>query len=81
MEFDTLDIFSDEGRRLLRAGFVFAMIRFLKPSLSDGDADAAWLETTYLSDQVRLGRGNKVVFLANCTPNVVLDQPLSHCIF
>ena len=58
--FDTLDVFTDDGRRLLRAGFIFDLVRKLRPSLADGDAGESWLETTYLSERVRLGRGNKV---------------------
>ena len=30
-----------------------------RPSLTTGADDVAWLETTYLSDDVRVGRGNK----------------------
>ncbi|KAL1503964.1 hypothetical protein AB1Y20_010381 [Prymnesium parvum] len=59
VEFDSLDLFTPGGRRLVRAGFVFDVIRRLRPSLSEGEAGASWLQTTYLSDRLRLGRGNK----------------------
>ena len=59
VEFDNLEVFKSDGTRLLSAGWLFALVRALKPSLTNGDADASWLETTYLSKNVRLGRGNK----------------------
>lgn len=59
VEFDNLEVFTADGTRLLSAGWLFALVRALRPSLSNGDADASWLETTYLSKTVRLGRGNK----------------------
>ena len=59
VEFDNLEVFKADGTRLLSAGWLFALVRALRPSLTNGDADASWLETTYLSKNVRLGRGNK----------------------
>ena len=70
VEFDSLDIFSEDGQqRLLRAGFIFTLVRRLRPSLSDGDAGACWLDTTYLTDRLRCGRGNKVETLAQPRSN------------
>ena len=71
VEFDTLDLFVDVAarpRRLLRAGFLFGLIRRLRPALTNGAESASWLETSYISPSalegpsrgdVRLGRGNK----------------------
>jgi len=59
VQFDSLDVFSEEGRRLLSAGWIFALSRAINPALEKGDQDASWLDTTYISDDVRLGRGNK----------------------
>lgn len=66
VDFDTLDVFLAvaEGapRRLLRAGGLFSVVRALRPSLMNGPDEAndrPWLDTTYISEQVRLGRGNK----------------------
>jgi len=62
VNFDALEIFleTDSGAvRVLSLGFLFGFIRAVRPALTDGDADGPWLDTTYLSDRVRLGRGNK----------------------
>jgi hypothetical protein len=59
VQFDSLDIFSKEGRRLFSAGWLFTLARAINPALERGAADASWLDTTYISDDVRLGRGNK----------------------
>lgn len=64
VEFDALDVFVSVGRptryrRLLRAGLLFGLIRAVRPALANGDDGESWLETTYLSPRVRLGRGNK----------------------
>ena len=63
VEFDTLDLFSSgEGqptRRLLRAGWLFDLVRKLKPALANGADSQSWLDTTYISTRCRLGRGNK----------------------
>jgi len=60
VSFDSLEVFTEGGgRRLLSAGWVFALARAVNPALANGADDASWLETTYLSDKVRLGRGNK----------------------
>ncbi len=58
VKFDTCDVFL-RGSRLVRAGAIFSILRRVKPSLQNGADDAAWLETTYLSPTMRLGRGNK----------------------
>lgn len=61
VSFDSLEFFLEsEGKaiKLFDAGFIFSLIRTFRPSLS-GDADGPWLDTTYLTDRVRLGRGNK----------------------
>lgn len=57
--FDSLELFTAEGRRLVQAGWLFALIRRLRPALTDGLDDTPWLDTTYLSPRMRLGRGNK----------------------
>lgn len=59
--FDTLDVFvlGESSQRVLRAGPLFSLIRNLKPALANGDNDASWLDTTYVSERMRLGRGNK----------------------
>lgn len=63
VNFDTLDVFLCGGgpaRRLLRAGALFTLVRTLKPALINGEGTStSWLDTTYLSPRVRLGRGNK----------------------
>ena len=75
VEFDTLDVFTfgsetAEGQRVLRAGWLFKVVKMLKPSALNGDDSASWLDTTYLSPRVRLGRGNKgsVFILERCPP-------------
>ena len=63
VEFDALEVFdagsANDGRRLFRATWPFALVKRLNPALTTGSDDTAWLETTYLSDAVRVGRGNK----------------------
>lgn len=62
VNFDSLEFFleTDAGAvRVLSLGWLFALIKAVRPALTDGDADGPWLETTYLSERVRLGRGNK----------------------
>ena len=44
---------------MLSLGWLFALIRTLRPALTNGADSSSWLETTYLSDRMRLGRGNK----------------------
>ena len=44
---------------MVQAGWLFALIRRLRPALTDGLDDTPWLDTTYLSPRMRLGRGNK----------------------
>ena len=70
VEFDSLDVFVEEAgegagrsagaRRVLSAGFLFDIVRALRPALINGrDGEGSWLETTCLNERVRLGRGNK----------------------
>lgn len=59
VNFDSLEVFTRGGRRLLSAGWLFSLVRKLKPGLQNGAEDASWLETTYVSETMRLGRGNK----------------------
>mmetsp|Transcript_44263 Transcript_44263/g.92429 ORF Transcript_44263/g.92429 Transcript_44263/m.92429 type:complete len:111 (+) Transcript_44263:388-720(+) len=59
VQFDKLDVFSTGGRRLVSAGWLFKLQRKFAPSLANGADSASWLDTTYLSPTVRLGRGNK----------------------
>ena len=62
VNFDSLEFFleTDSGAvKVLSLGWLFAFIKAVRPALTDGDADGPWLETTYLSQRVRLGRGNK----------------------
>ena len=64
VNFDALDVFLVRGgadtQRLLRLGWLFTAVRKLKPALINGDeSSTSWLDTTYLSPRVRLGRGNK----------------------
>lgn len=58
--FDRLELFDAVGARLFENDWLFALVRALKPDVFTGSqASAAWLETTYLSDTLRVGRGNK----------------------
>jgi len=59
VKFDSLEVFGPGGGRRLATGALFALIDKLKPDLVTGGDAASWLETTYLSDAVRVGRGNK----------------------
>ena len=64
VNFDTLDVFlirnGGDPLRLLRLGWLFTAVRAMKPALINGDeSSASWLDTTYISSRVRLGRGNK----------------------
>jgi len=52
--FDVLDIVLLNGKVTLPLGFVFPLSTLFKKSKEQG-----WLETTYLSRSVRIGRGNK----------------------
>ena len=85
IEFDTLDCFVVSGRavrRVLRAGWLFSIVRSLRPALINGAEDeGSWLETTYISDRVRLGRGNKgsIFILQRCeddSAGMLSDWPL-----
>ncbi|KAH8057335.1 hypothetical protein JL722_6990 [Aureococcus anophagefferens] len=60
VEFDSLEFFDEtSGQRVFRAAWPFKLVKQFRPSLTTGADDVAWLETTYLSDDVRVGRGNK----------------------
>mmetsp|Transcript_100789 Transcript_100789/g.178828 ORF Transcript_100789/g.178828 Transcript_100789/m.178828 type:complete len:277 (+) Transcript_100789:61-891(+) len=62
VNFDALEFFleTDSGAiRLLSLGVLFSFIKAVRPFLNKGDTDGPWLETTYLTERVRLGRGNK----------------------
>jgi hypothetical protein len=55
--FDTVTIALDKimgGGLVLNLGFVFSALSVIK-----GTKDNGWLETTYLDDQLRIGRGDK----------------------
>ena len=59
VEFDTLE-FLDGKKTVFKNSWLFKVARSLRPTLFTGNAEeTAWLETTYLSDNVRVGRGNK----------------------
>lgn len=51
--FDTADISLNNGVTL-KLGFVFSILAAIR-----GSKDNGWLETTYLGDDLRIGRGNK----------------------
>jgi len=62
VDFDSLDIFleKEEGAiRVLSLGFIFELLRRIRPLRNNGDTDGPWLETTYLNERLRLGRGNR----------------------
>lgn len=79
--FDSLDIFTKDGKRLLSAGWIFDLARRINPGLQNGADESSWLETTYISENARLGRGNKgsVFVLERVSQNseaVLADWPL-----
>ena len=63
VSFDTLDVFlmpdGAQAQRLVRAGALFSVVRAVRPALTNGASEESWLDTTYISDRCRLGRGNK----------------------
>ena len=61
VDFDLIELYSlPESRLLWRNDWLFAIARKFNPALfTGGQESSAWLETTYLSDNVRVGRGNK----------------------
>ncbi|KAJ1444386.1 hypothetical protein M885DRAFT_627171 [Pelagophyceae sp. CCMP2097] len=69
--FDDLVVADGGGHKILSVGWLFRIAYALAPALATrgtGKKDTSWLETTYLSDTIRVGRGNKgSVF--------VLDRP------
>jgi len=53
--FDELEITLDQlGGLKLNFGFIFSLV-----ALARGTKDNGWLETTFVSDRIRIGRGNK----------------------
>jgi len=59
VDFDRLSL-CDSGAVVLSNAWLFRLARALRPKLFTGDTEnSAWLETTYLSDRLRVGRGNK----------------------
>lgn len=52
--FDRADIALKSGV-VLRLGFLFSIIAAFRGGIKDN----GWLETTYLDDEMRIGRGNK----------------------
>lgn len=52
--FDRADIALKSGV-VLRLGFLFSIIAAFRGGIKDN----GWLETTYLDDEIRIGRGNK----------------------
>ena len=64
VSFDSLELFllGDESEavgRIARLGWLFSLVRRLRPALANGDESTSWLDTTYISERMRLGRGNK----------------------
>ena len=60
IEFDNLEFKSADGAAsYLTIGWLFGLIRRVRPALQNGADAQSWLDTTYLSARVRLGRGNK----------------------
>ena len=60
IEFDNLEFKSADGAATyLTVGWLFSLIRKVRPALQNGADAQSWLDTTYLSERVRLGRGNK----------------------
>lgn len=53
VSFEKADITLNNGF-VIRLGFLFSIIALLQ-----GSSDNGWLETTFLDDDVRIGRGNK----------------------
>lgn len=52
--FDTLEIKLLGGKLALNLGFLFSILATVR-----GSSDNGWLETTYIDDSLRIGRGNK----------------------
>jgi len=59
VQFERLELLSKEDTIIFSAEWPFRLQRFLRPELANGDEKASWLDTTYLSETLRLGRGNK----------------------
>ena len=51
--FEDLNFTLNNGLEL-KLGFIFSALAFLRRT-----KDSGWLETTYLDDEIRIGRGNK----------------------
>lgn len=60
VDFDEIEVFDQQGVKVWGNTWLFSVARFFNPSLfTGGNESTAWLETTYLSDTLRVGRGNK----------------------
>ena len=59
VSFDNFELFGGDGRRTAEARWLFALVNRFRPALATGDEATSWLETTYLSPTLRVGRGNK----------------------
>lgn len=58
VDFDTIELYL-KGKLVFENNWIFRLVRAFKPEILNGEQESAWLETTYLSDAVRVGRGNK----------------------
>lgn len=58
VDFDTIELYVKDFL-IFENNWIFRLVRAFKPDLVNGDQESPWLETTYLSDTVRVGRGNK----------------------
>jgi hypothetical protein len=63
VEFQRLEVYkAQKGEKkgsIFSAEWPFKLLKKIKPELTNGADPASWLDTTYLSPRVRLGRGNK----------------------
>ena len=59
IQFDRLEFLREDGSALFSAEWPFKLQRALKPELANGEESTSWLDTVYISDMVRLGKGNK----------------------
>lgn len=59
VDFDKIELFK-ESKRIWQNDWFFSLVRAVNPELITGGKESeAWLETTYLSDNLRVGRGHK----------------------
>mmetsp|Transcript_15644 Transcript_15644/g.20678 ORF Transcript_15644/g.20678 Transcript_15644/m.20678 type:complete len:237 (-) Transcript_15644:283-993(-) len=60
VDFEEIEILDAETRNsIFKNRWLFTLIRTFNRKLINGEQESAWLETTYLSDRLRIGRGNK----------------------